>query len=198
MTVAISPCARSIVKLRLSRMNPSCPWFTSSWGGALRKPQIGAVREVEVSRRNAGGRAVEFGEANRLADHVGIAVVEVLPQAQGNHDPGRWARLAWCAGRRGLDGGEVVVREAAPRQRQPEQLEESLAHRIDLHVRRGSVVADQREVARLKARRPLDGLLGIMQSEDLASGEQSGRDPSIGQRRAQAVELLRVGIGERF
>ena len=49
-------------------------------GRALREPEVGAVRHVEIARRDAGDRRVELGEVDRLADDRRVAVVELLPE----------------------------------------------------------------------------------------------------------------------
>ena len=59
-------------------------------------------------------------------------------------------------------------------------------------------VGEQRQVARLESRRALDGQFRIVQPEDLSARQKSRRDPAVGERGSQAVEILRVGIRKRL
>ena len=128
----------------------------------LAEPEVAAVRRVEVARRDAGDRRRDFREPDRLADDRRIAAVEVLPDAIRDHDDrrrGRRSRGRCRAGRRPAGRGrrwrrrghEVLVREAAERHRQTEQLEEPFGDAVDLHVLRRAVVVQQRQVRRLHA-----------------------------------------------
>jgi hypothetical protein len=46
---------------------------------ALRDPEVGGMRDIEIARRDTGNGAVELREMDRLADHRGIALEELLP-----------------------------------------------------------------------------------------------------------------------
>ncbi len=64
----------------------------------------------------------------------------------------------------------VFVREPTARHREPEQLEESFAHAIDINGGRRTVFRDEREITGLNAGGALYGKTGIVESEDLAAG----------------------------
>jgi hypothetical protein len=161
---------------------------------ALGDPDVGAVRHVEVTWRNAGDRRVELGEADRFADDRGITVVQRLPQPRRDHDRRQRSLLRRRVWRWGLDWREVVVRKATGGHRETEQLEESFAHRVHRHVRRRVVGGEQREVERLESCRTFDRQARVVQPVDLAAGQKPGGDAPVGERRSEAVEIIRIGI----
>jgi hypothetical protein len=132
------------------RMKPSLPWFTSVSWYAVREPEITVVRRVEVVRRHANDDTRNFREPDGLADNVRIAVVEVAPNALGDHEGRRRPRAGRRVRRRRGRHDVVIVREPSLRHGQAEHLEEAFGDDGDLDVLRGAVLMQQGEVRRLK------------------------------------------------
>src|SRR5262249_31380045 len=103
-------------------------------GRALRQENVGAVRDIEITRRDAGNSRVEFGKVDRFADDRRVAVIKLLPQPCGDHDGRWWSWLRWGIGLWRWERHEVVVRKTPGGHRQAEQLEEPLGDGVELYV----------------------------------------------------------------
>ena len=149
------------------------------------EPDVGSARDVHVGRCHAENRHAAGRQRKRLSDDLRIAAEHTAPHAMRENHTVR-AVLA-----------EVVGREtASDREREVEERKEALIHaRGDDRHRRG--VAQQREVDARGHRRVDDRHRRIPQPADFERSHQPARHPSVGERRSDGPEILRVRIRQR-
>jgi hypothetical protein len=91
----------------------------------------------------------------------------------------------------------MLMRVAAERHRQAEQIEESFGDGIHAGVDGRAIGLDERGVDALDASGALDRQLRIVQPHDLAGGKEARCDPAVGQRCPETVQVARVRIRQR-
>jgi hypothetical protein len=152
------------------------------------RPQVGAVRYVEVARRDANHhRRRKFVEAYRFADNLRVAAEPVGPGTM-RQDYYR---------RRPLSCLLLVGERRAERHRQAEQLEEAVADHVGGGTDRRRVVAQQRDVER--RRRVGHGAdnrdVRRVEARDLGRRDEAGREAAVGVGGTQRNQLF--GVDER-